>query len=72
MKPIGRPRTLNNPEVSDDHICGKCREDNTVVSFKIQDGCVSYWCNECLKGLKVPIAERKRNIAAKTNAYQGL
>ena len=72
MKPIGRPRTLNNPNVPEDHICGKCKEGNKTVSFKIQNGNISWWCNQCLEGLKTPHHERKRSIAAKINEYQGL
>lgn len=72
MKPIGRPRTLSNPKISPDHICGKCKKSNDEVSFKIQNGNASWWCNQCLDGLKIPIAKRRRNIAKKINEYQGL
>lgn len=71
-KPKGRPRTLNNPLVPKDHICGKCKEDNTKVGFKIQNGKPSQWCNTCLNGMNIPLHKRRENIADRINEYQGV
>ena len=70
--PKGRPRILNNPKVSEDHICAKCKNDKTKVTFKIQNEKPSQWCNICLNGMNTPTHERQENISKKINEYQGI
>ena len=71
-KPRGRPRILNNPNVPDDHVCGKCKNDKTKVTFKIQNGNPSGWCNICLNGMNIPPHKRQENIVNRINEYQGV
>lgn len=68
---VGRPRILNDPRVPKGHICSKCRNDNSVVSFKIDKGYVSHWCNRCFYKLQHwTKEERREDIANRINDYQ--
>ncbi len=68
---VGAKRILNDPRVPKDHICSKCKNDNTVVGFKIENGYLSRMCNYCLTRLQnVPKATRREEIAKKINDYQ--
>jgi len=70
MKQVGRPPILNDDRVPDDHVCHKCKKDNTKVGFKIQNDNPSQWCNICLYGMKTPRHIRRENIAKRINDYQ--
>lgn len=72
-KTLGRPRILNNPLIPKDHICGKCKEDNTKVGFKVQNGKAGYWCNDCNNNRKYNTPKvRRANISKRINEYQGI
>ncbi len=72
MKPMGRPRILNNPDIPKNHVCEKCKKDNTEVSFRIRAEKISRLCNPCKKNNKIPQHDRQENIVNRINSYQGL
>jgi len=71
MKQVGRPRILNDDRVPDDHVCHKCKKDNTEVGFQVCINYISRMCNYCSNRNKtVPRYIRQIEIAKRINDYQ--